>query len=221
VSGTVRQENDTQEAGNYLQLYHEIEKYLAGEIGAGWSGQMTIAPADAKADPLREPVVYVVKVGLETLHVEVCPQGPDKPGGALPTPPRYGVVEIKEFPISQAGKFQQMEGITGVVRTIGGNQAASNLQQVIGVGGAMNGRQTPMQIKCQVLPLVRDPDAPTLGRGLLHLWPVRNDPVVQARLESIAKDARYAPEMQRRAQDVLESRVPPEDLIAAGVNIDN
>lgn len=215
---------DSDEVGRYRQLFHVIHKYLSDEISPGWTKGLSILPAEPAADPAKEPTTYIVKVGLETLHVQIAPQGPEKGGagggggGVVGGPAHYGVVEVQEFPIGQAANFQKLAGITGVVRGIGGNQAASNLQQVLGAGGSP-GRETPMQTKLRVLPLIRDLSNVTLKRALLHLWPVRNDPLVRARLTALVADQRYAPEMQRVAQEILEERVDPVELMAIGVDI--
>ena len=203
--------------GHYRQLYHVMQKYLTEEIGSGWTSSLTILPAEPTADPTQGPTVYIVKVGLETLHVQIAPQGPAGTGGGAGGR-HYGVVEVQEFPMSSAAYFQKMAAIGGVVRGIGGDQAASNLQQVLGVAGN-SGRETPMQTKYRVLPLIRDPSAGTLKRALLNLWPVRNDPVVRYRLMGIVADQRYAPDMQRVAKEILEGTTDPVDLMAIGVDI--
>lgn len=220
---TVLHPDKSDERGQYLQLYHVLNKYLTGEIGVGWSaaGIMVVTPVDPTADPSKGKTAYLVKIGLETLHVEIIPQGwdPTKPDNPPPTPTRYGIVNIEEFPISQAAQFIKLAAITGVFRGVGGQGAGENLQTVLSLGGTGGGRETPMQTKYRVLPMVRDPESANIRRGLLHLWPVRRDLVVKARLLSIMEDARYTLEDQRLAKEVLEERVAPEDLMAVGVDI--
>lgn len=208
MSMSVRHDQESGERGRYRQLYHEVYKYLTEEFGPGWGATMSLV---AEPGGGGGTLFYRVEVGAETLHVAVEPQGPEK--GPAPSPARYGVMQIAEFPIEEAAEAQQMAGIGGVVGGIAGQAAKDNLQNVI--GGLSSRRLTPMQTKRQYLPLVRKANVPRMV--VLHLWPVRNDPVVRARLESMVKDQRYAPDVQKTAQEILNGTVPLEDLIAGHV----
>jgi hypothetical protein len=97
---------------------------------------------------------------------------------------------------------------------VAGQGAIDNLQTIIGARESQ--RLTPMQRKVKLLPIVRDPRT-TTRQVIIRLWPVRQDPVVRARLEAIGNDDRYAPVMKQTAKAVLTETVPEEELIAVGV----
>lgn len=212
VSTPRKNPDDREDADRWGFLFQDINEYLAGEFGSGWNTKMSVRPSDPAAGGA--DTLYVVTVGTETLHVEVEPQLP--PSGKGPTPAHQGVVAIREFPMEDSG-VNVTRGAQSILRNVYG--ADGSAEQVGALGGIFSGRanESAMQTKRRVLPLVRNPRSTGLKHAMLHLWPVRQDPTVRARLTSITTDARYAPELQKLAQDIMDSNVPEEELIAARV----
>jgi hypothetical protein len=163
-------------------------------------------------DP-QNPDRFAAKLGLETLHIDVHQETP--PDKMAKAGEHYGITRIEEFPISEARKFLQMEAVTGILGGVAGQGATNNLQTVIG-GMGEHQRMTPMQRKVQLLPIARNPHQVS-RQSIIRLWPVRQDPVVRARLELIAQDGRYDIQIQRTAKDVLTEKVDETELIAVGV----
>jgi hypothetical protein len=209
------------EAGLYFQNFHDLTRYMNDAFGHDWYDTMRIEHTDGKGAGQLRTTVYIQ---TETLHVPLDLQGPDgmtiEQLAARPAVEhRYGVRAIEEFPISSAGKSQQMEAISGILGGVYG--ATGSVNQIRGIVGASGSppHETPMECKRRLFPLVRNPKMTALNRALHQLWPVRNDPTVRATLEAIMGDERYDPQMRAIAKRVHDGTEDEESLVADGVNI--
>lgn len=205
----IKQNVDTdQQRGVFRQVFHEVDKYLKGEFGSDWITKMNVRESAANPDAVE------VRVERERLNVLVRNQ---VPAGKTGETPRWGVVDIAEFPRAEGGALQQSAAVGGMLRGVAGEGAERNLNAITAAGANM-ARETKMQTKRRVLPILRDPSSPAIKRVILQSWVVRNDPVIRYRLEQIVADeVRYNPELRATAKAVLTGSVPEEDLVAAGV----
>jgi hypothetical protein len=103
----------------------------------------------------------------------------------------------------------------GVIRGVAGEGAVRNLETIIGAS-AKNIHETPMQKKVRMLPILRDPRE-TVGRTILQIYPIRDDPVVHARLEEIKDDTRYDLPTRDLVARTLKNDISEEELVGAGV----
>jgi len=196
------------EQGLYRQLFLTMNHYLRDEFGADWMTRATFAVAKENAD------VIEVHIDAETLHVRTVLVTPSEKQNE--TNRRYGIAGISEFDVRDAAGFQKMGAISGVTRGYGGEGAVGNLQAVLAAGARQ--RESAMQTKLRLLPILRDPRRANGNRfALIQTWKVRQDPVIRQRLEMIANSDLYDREIQQTAKDVLRDAVPEEELIAAGV----
>ncbi len=210
IAPSARNPEDSDEKGHYRQLYHEVYKYLSGEFGTGWASTLSVEQDPANTDNM------IVHVGLETFHVETVLMTP--PDKLTESNHHYATTGIGEVNIADAAGFQQMEGAMAVVGAEAGQAAVRNIQSVLGAAGARH-RETPMQTKMRLAPLLRDP------RGInkyevYQTWPVRKDPVVRNRLTAITSDGRYDQAIKDVATEVLNDSVTDDELIAAHVQTD-
>jgi hypothetical protein len=207
VAPSLKDPNNSDEPGQYRQLYHEMYKYLAGEFGEDWGRGVALTP-----DP-GNPDNYIAHIGDETLHVNTSQQTPAEKLASAGQ--HFAITEIEEFPISQAAGFQQNEALMAVIGGYAGKGATNNLNTILGAS-PMNPRLTPMQRKVKLLPILRNPRT-TVRLTIIQTWPIRSDPVVRTRLTNISTDERYPLEIQRTAKDVLDEKITEEERIAAGV----
>ncbi len=198
------------ESGDYRQLFNYVNKYLTGEFGDNWDKTAKIAQ-DAT-----NPDLMVATVGLETLHVPVTQQTPTEIMGGNENNAHYAIIAIQEFNILDAAGFRSNEAQTAVVKSIAGQGAIDNLQTVMGAMGGTR-RENPMQKKYRLLPILRNPREAT-WQAVVQTWPLRKDPVIRNRMEQIAGDDRYDPQVKKTAKEVLTDSVSDEELIAVGVD---
>jgi hypothetical protein len=116
--------------------------------------------------------------------------------------------------MQDAASMQQAEAITGYLKLYGAQGSINQLQSI--AGASESRRMTAWQRKVSILPIVRNPRTVT-RQAIIRLWPIRKDPVVKARLESIAEDGRYDNLIQQTAREVVNEKVSEEELIAVGV----
>jgi len=206
IADSVRDPKDSEERGNYRQIFHNMNLYLSGEFDPGW-----IAKTQFEADPA-DPNLIIAHVDKETLHIRTAAQS-DPKWPELGS--RYEVLGISEFDVRDAAAFRQMAGIEAIIRSSAGQGAVDNIDMIRGTGGAPR-HETPMQKKVRLLPIVRNPHSVS-WKAVVGLWPVRQDPVVRNRLEQIAGDDRYDNESRARAGDLLKGKIEEEYLVAAGV----
>jgi len=207
-------DKETQQHDHFHQLFHDMAKYLTGEFGPDWINKVDIQPADpAKGG---DETTFVVKIATDTIHVQLETQQPPTPaGGAAPPalkPPHFGFISIPEFDTDDTARSAQL----GIINAVIGQGSARQLGGIMALSGNQ-ARETPMDTKRRILPILRNPHDEALKRIVYHAWPVRLDPTVRARLKSIIEDQRYAMDVQKVAQQVLDSSVPEEELISAGV----
>jgi hypothetical protein len=213
LAPSVKHPQDRDDEPNYHQVFVEVNKYLSGEFGKGWVGDMTVNPSTD------DPDLVEVHVGVETLHVRVEQETPAAVAASYNT--RYGIVGINEFDVADAQAFQAMEARMGVIRGVAGDAAVRNLQGILAAAGngGRNQHETRMQTKLRLLPNLRDPRS-VYRRTVLETWVVRKDPVIRRRLEMITQDGRYARDVQESAKAVLQDNVPEEELDAISVDPD-
>ena len=199
--------------GDYLQIYDELNNYLAGEFGSDWITRLKVT-----ADPA-DPNLFAAHIGPETLHVRVAQQTPaDK---MKEQGEHYGIMQIEEFSVTLAADFRQMEGIKGVLRAYpgAGNGAVEMLDKVLGASGAAPHNAPMIVKKVRLLAVIRNPREVS-SQAILLTYPLRNDPVVKARLAQIAGDERYDTPERQRAKEVYDDKVPEEELISVGLGND-
>jgi len=220
VSLRVKHPAERDERGRYRQTFHDLARYLRGEFGDDWIAALRLQRADGNDST---EIATLVTVQTEQLSVPLDLQGP---AGATPeqlaSQPdayrHYGVRGVSGFPVELAGQSQQREGIAGVLRVYGAAGSAEQLAGIVGAAGSPL-HEIPIETKRRLLPLVRNPRGTALPRALHQLWPVRRDPTVAARLESIMGDQRYDPLLRAIAQRVHDGTEDPEALLADGVNV--
>jgi hypothetical protein len=206
VAQSMKDPKNSDEEGQYRQVFHELYKYLSGEFGPDFGTTMTIEQDPQFASGL------IVHVGLETLHVGTDEQTP--PELIASAGDHYGVSGFSEFNMQDAASMQQAEAITGYLKLYGAQGSINQLQSI--AGASESRRMTAWQRKVSILPIVRNPRTVT-RQAIIRLWPIRKDPVVKARLESIAEDGRYDNLIQQTAREVVNEKVSEEELIAVGV----
>lgn len=204
----VRNPEDREERGQYRQIFHVIHRYLTGEFGDNW-----IATARFAQDPAN-PEVITVQVGAETLKLHT---GLVTPREAMDRgePEHFAVRGIDDFGIAYASGFQTTAARTNLIDAVVGPGSASDLRSIIGAT-RQNRHETPMQTKVRMLPILRNPRE-TNYRTILQTYPVREDPVMRARLEMIRDDTRYENQVREGADQVLKDKVPEGALEGAGV----
>jgi len=205
VPDSTRNKNNSDEHGDYLQIFDVMNNYFTGEFGDDWFSKTKFT-----ADP-NDPNTIIAQVALQTVHVHTANQSKNATGEA----PHYGITGMDEFDIAWAQDFRKMEGIYGVVRTAAGGQegGVDLLKKVIGSGN-VNG--PPMVKKINLLATVRNPREVS-SQAILRLYPFRDDPVVRNRLQMIAGDERYGPAERERAQAVIDDKVPEEEKVYLGL----
>jgi hypothetical protein len=208
IAPTAKNPENRDDIGRYRQLFHVLNNYLRIEFGTDWITQLSLQVDKNNSD------LVAAHIGPETLHLRTLLQTP--PEKLTDKNRHYAVEGIDEFSVADAAEMQKMAAITGGLGGVAGQGAVTNLQTILGAGGG-NRRETPMQKKLRILPNLRDPRA-AVRRTVLHTWPIRQDPVIRARLQAIVNDGRYASDVIATAQQVLQENVPEEELIAAGVN---
>jgi hypothetical protein len=205
---TVRNPEDREERGQYRQIFHVIHQYSTGEFGDNW-----IATAKFAQDPAN-PEIVTVKVGAETLKVQT---GLVTPPDAMDRgqPEHFAVRGIDDFGIAYAPGFQTTAARTNLIDAVVGPGSAQDLRTILGAT-RQNRHETPMQTKVRMLPILRNPRE-TNYRTVLQTYPVREDPVMRARLEMIRDDTRYDNQVREGAEQVLKKNVPEGALEGAGV----
>jgi hypothetical protein len=220
ISRQAKNPADADEAGKYFQNFHDLARYLNGTFGKDWNDTLRIEHDDGKGAGDLDTAVHVQ---TEVFHLPLDLQGPDglTPEQLAARPDaehRYGVRAIAEFPIDRAGKSQQIEGITGVLKVYGANGSAEQLTGILNTSGSPL-HETAMACKLRLLPVVRRPKATGLQRAIHQLWPVRQDATVRATLEAIMGDDAYDPLIRAVAKRVHDGTEDEEALVADGVNI--
>ncbi len=220
ISQRMKDPNADDEIGKYRQTFHDLARYLNGEFGSTWSETLSIEHDDGNANgPLRT----IVAVQTEKFHIPLDLEGPDgqtpeQLAAASAADRHYGVHAIEEFSVQGAGKSSKQAVISGVINLYGANKSSEQLSGIINTTGSPP-NESVIDAKRRLLPIVRNPNATGLKRALHQLWPVRKDPTVKARLESIMGDERYEPTMQQVAKRVHDGSEAEEELIADGVNL--
>ena len=210
VPDSVRNPKSSDEHGDYVQIYDEMDKYFSDEFGPDWLTQTKL-----DADP-NDPDIIVAHVALETIHIHTADQVP--PDKKSQQGSHFGVTGIDEFSIAWAGDFQQMEGIMGSLHMLTGSDSAGRMLQ--GVLGAANNRHAPPMVKkIGILQVLRDPHYINY-KDVVQAYPFRTDPVMQNRLELVTKDDRYDQQVRDVAQQVLDDKGPILDELKteAGFN---
>jgi hypothetical protein len=208
IADSARNRRASDEKGDYQQLFHGINGYLAGEFGAGWADTAKIVP-----DPA-DPTVMVATVGVETLHIHTAQQTP--PDRMTPYGPHYGITGIDEFDILYAADLRKFAVIEDIVGGFVGQGSLNDLKTVLGAGGP-NPHWPKMLRKISMLATLRNPHAAT-ARSTLQIWVYRDDPVVRRRLDLVQNDPRYDPRVIEVAKEILANKVPEEELDAVGIS---
>src|ERR1700744_4337233 len=95
---------------------------------------MTSLHIDLQGDP-GQSMLATAHIGTDELHIPIdlkLPPGkvPEMMAGVPPVTIHYGIHEISEFPIDDAGKSEQLSVITGVP---GGFGAGNGAKQIAGI----------------------------------------------------------------------------------------
>ncbi len=207
-----RDAKDDTQHGQYLQLFHDVDRYFITLFGPNYINEIRFEPEGNVPDA----ATWIAAVRTEKMTIDLEPQTPpdkQKPG----EPKRWGIVAIREFPLGNSSRSQQMGAIGGVLRGLGAGGSAEQIQGIAAVTTDFS-RMSPAEIKQTLMPIITNPRATGLIRGIYQTWYVRKDPTIRATLESILTDARYPDEVKRVAKQVLDERVPEEELIGMGVN---
>ncbi len=199
VPDSIRNLKNSDEHGDYVQIYDEMNKYFAGEFGTDWLTQTTFA-----ADP-NDPNVVVASVALETLHIHTADQVP--PDKKSQQGSHFGITGIDEFSIAWAADFQQMEGIMGSLHMLTFGSGAG--EQISGLISSFenNRHVAPMVKKIGVLEALHNPRNINY-RQVMQAYPFRTDPVMRNRLALVTKDERYDEQTRSLAQQVLDDKGP-------------
>lgn len=210
---TMRERNldDDAELARYRQVYHDMDKYFTETDGTSWqlrASYQNVTPS-AAADP-----TIAVHVGTDVIHIDLEPQAPKD--GPAPSPPHYGIVRIREFPIGEAAGAQKSAVVSGVLHGLGAGGSADQLRSITSVVGA-HCNESPFAMKRRLLPILRRPNDPAIYRAVILTWPIRHDPTIRDELKEITEDQRYDPLVQKAAQRVLDDKVDLEELIGYGV----
>jgi hypothetical protein len=208
IAPSAKNPKDRDDIGRYRQLFHVMNTYLSTEFGSDW-----ITTLNLQADKNNNDLIEA-HIGAETLHLRAVLQ---TPADKLKDDNRHYAIEgFDEFDIHDAADMQKMAAITGLVGGVAGPAALNNLETILGAAGGGGHRESPMTRKLRILPNLRNPRA-AVRRTVLQAWPLRHDPVIRARLQSIIADGRFQGDVIETAKQVLQDNVPEEDLIAAGV----
>ena len=208
IAPSVHDPQNENEKGQYFQIFTTMCHYLDQECGGGWINAVTFE-AD-KADP----TAISAHIGIETLHIHTALQTPaDKLND---TNAHYAVIDIAEFSIADAAGFSSAGIATGLLRSYGATGSIRDLESIkAAFGGHL--RETPMQTKLRVLPVLRDPRS-AKPYTVLQAWRARTDPVIRHHLDQITHDGRYDLEVQAIAQQILDGTVPEEVRVGAGLD---
>ncbi len=207
VADTVRDTKASDERGDYVQVFHLLNRYLAAEFGADWITWTQCVPDPANPD------VIVATVALETLHIRTAQQTPaDKmqSQGA-----HYGILGIDEFDVQYAADMRQNALIRDILNGVAGSGAESNWDAVFGANAA-NRHLPKFMTKMIVLQSLRNPRSAN-WKAVIQTDPLRTDPVIQARLKAILTDERYDKDVRNAAKEVLDDKVTDEERIAVGI----
>lgn len=207
VADSVRDPKASDDRGDYRQIFDVMHNYLASEFGDDWLAGARYAP-----DPA-DPNTFVLHVSMETLHIRVAQQTPadkEKEQG-----PHYGFLGVDEFNVNDGPDYRKMAGIEGVLRGVAGQGAVDMLNSVL-ASGANKWRGPPMVKKVGLLAVLRNPHNIN-WKDVIQTYPLRNDPVMRARLTRVTADDRYDQVIRDKAKEVLDDKVTEEDRIAAGL----
>ena len=207
IADAARSPTANDDRGDYVQIFHIVNEYLAAEFGPDWITQTKFAP-----DP-DDPKKIIATIALETLHIRTAQQTP--PDKMQQNGPHFGILGIEEVDVSYAGDLAQMAVIRDLIRAGAGQGALNNLDTIIGANEA--NRHKPRFIKkMELLQVLRNPRA-TTGRSVLQAYALRDDPVIKARLKAIVGDERYDPPPREKATEVLADKVDEAELIGIGL----
>jgi hypothetical protein len=207
VADSVRDPKASDDRGDYRQIFDVMHNYLANEFGEDWLTQAKYAP-----DPA-DPDMFVLRVSMETLHIHVAQQTP--PEKEKEQGPHYGFIGVDEFSVNDGPDYRKMAGIEGVLRGVAGQGAVDMLDSVI-ASGANRWHGPRMVKKVGLLAVLRNPHNLN-WKDVLQTYPLRDDPVVRARLTKITTDGRYDTTLQEKAKEVLDDKVTEEELISVGL----
>jgi len=204
IADSARSPKASDDRGDYMQVCHTVDLYLAAEFGQDWITQTQLAP-----DPA-DPTIIVAKVALETLRIHTAQQTP--PDRMAQYGPHFGILGIEEVDVAYAGELQHISAILNVVEGVAGTAALNNLKTII--GAYESNRHLPLFIKkMELLSVLRNPHSAT-WKSIVQTDPMRNDPVVQARLAAIVQDDRYSSDVRDYAKKALEDKLTDEDKAA-------
>lgn len=206
IATPARNPNDSDELGHYRQLYHEVFKYL-NIFDSTWVQDMKIEHDPASPDSM------LVHVGPETLHVGIHIETPADI--VNDSNKHYSVGGISEFDINDAANMSSTEAQKALIGSVAGQGALNNINTILGASGG-HARETPMQTKMRLVPLLLDPRHIN-RQEVIRTWHLRKDPAMRWALERITQDGRYANDIQQSAQEVLDEKVSEEERIAVGV----
>jgi hypothetical protein len=207
IADSVRSKKASDDRGDYVQIFHIVNEYLTAEFGQDWITQTKFAP-----DPA-DPNKIIAKVALETLHIRTAQQTP--PDKMQQDGPHFGILGIEEVDVSYVGDLQQMAVIRDLIRAGAGQGALSNLDSIIGSNEA-NRHQPKFIKKMELLQVLRNPRA-TNWRVVLQSYPLRDDPVIKARLTAIVGDDRYDQTPRDKAKEVLADKVDESEMTGIGL----
>ena len=207
IADSARSKQASDDEGDYLQVFHTVNDYLAAEFGSDWISQATFAP-----DPA-DPNVIITKVAIETLHIRTRQQTP--PDQMQKYGPRVGIIGIDEVDVNYASDLRQIAVIGDFIGGVAGQSAKNNLDSVLGASAA-NRHQPPFIKKMSLLAVLRNPHA-TNWRVVIQTDPLRTDPVIRARLSMILTDERYELNVHNAAKEVLDDKVTEEERISVGL----
>lgn len=207
-----RDEKDTKQKDDYMQLFHDMHKYYSTLFGDNYVNEVRFEPENGNTDTA---TTWIGRIRNETMTIDIEPQTPaDKKKSGQPE--HWGIVAIREFPLGNSSRSRQIGGIEGMLKGIGAGGSARQIQGIAGLGTDLS-RMTPAEIKQMLLPIITDPRATGLTQNIYRTWVVRKDQTVRDALQQITEDPRYSQRDQEVARQVLTDKAPEEELIAVGV----
>lgn len=207
-----KDEKDSTQRDQYMQLFHDVHSYYSTLFGNNYINEIRFEPENNDAD---HATTWIATIRTETMTIDIEPQTPaDKRQAGEPE--RWGVVAIREFPLGNSARGQQMKAIGGILEGLGAGGSRRQLEGIAGYGADLS-RMSPAEIKQMLLPLIANPRGTALTQNIYRTWVVRKDPTVREALENITKDTRYGETDRNAAREVLNDKVPEEVLIGVGI----
>lgn len=203
---------DDDQRGQYMQLFHDVHQYFSTLFGDNYVNEIRFEPEGNNP----EATTWTGTIRTEKMTIDIEQQEPSekqRPG----QPKHWGIVAIREFPLGNSSRSQQMGAIGGILKGLGAGGSARQIQGIAGYGADLS-RMSPAEIKQMLLPLISNPRSTGLTQNIYRTWVVRKDPTVRETLQQIMQDTRYGDTDRSAAQQVLNDRVPEEILIGVGIS---